>query len=66
MPIPRRFSMLIEGDVDQIRSRYVVDHGRDLAHLIAAAMSGFAVPDRSWRPYGIRVTVEEDCDQGDD
>ncbi|MGN6373957.1 MAG: hypothetical protein ACTHMG_00210 [Sphingomonas sp.] len=65
MDVPERFSIIIEGRVTRVRERYVIDHGNAVGRYLALLLTGCAIPDEVWRPYGLRVTIEEDTDQAD-
>ena len=64
MKLPARFVLLIEGDTFRVnqRSNMVPD---SLPYLLDRLLGGADVPESAFEPFGIRVTVEEDCGQGE-
>lgn len=65
MRLPERFVITIEGTVAKVRSRHMITP-TSLPHLLSEMLSGTDVPAAHFEAFGLRVSVEEDCDQGEE
>ncbi|HEX8554292.1 MAG TPA: hypothetical protein VF695_06260 [Sphingomonas sp.] len=63
--IPERFVITLEGKLWNVRRRANIAPN-ELPHLLAELLKGVSGVEDAIRAHGIRLTLEEDSDQGDD
>lgn len=64
MKLPERFTLVIHGNITDIRSRAIVDQGAGLKHALHEILRGAEFPADLLKAYGVTMYVEEDMDQG--
>lgn len=62
---PERFVIILEGKLWNAHRRHVVASG-GLPHLLTRLLTGQTVAASAFEGFGIRISIEEGTDQGDD
>ncbi len=65
LKLPKRFVLLIEGDLSRVSRRAVVVPS-ELPYLVERLLRGEQIALSAFSAYGLRVTIEEHLDQTDD
>ncbi len=63
--LPERFVLTIEGKLWNVHRRAVIAPN-SLPHLLAEMLAGRECPTEVFEAFGLRVTIEQGTDQGDD
>ena len=65
MKLPNRFVLTIEGKLALVRNRALLVP-MALPHLLAHLFAGNELEESTLKPFGLKVTVEQDTDGGDE
>ena len=65
MSLPERFVIVIEGTMAKVRTRALIVP-KELPHLFTQLLAGNIAAADAMKAHGLRVSVEEDRDQGEE